>query len=141
MQPPGSPNPFGLNGPSVFAKRKRNLFKGPMLAFGGGSSSRSGNSGSHSRSASASGLGRRSGEITIAEEDEEAAEDYVGAMRSSGAFKEGEEEVEEVESFSPIIRGPGEQVEEIYEDPGSPTRVGPMNESVPGSSPGKAVAH
>ncbi len=103
-QPPGSPNPFGSPGPSVlFAKRKRNLFKGPMLGLGGGSSSRSAGSGSHSRSASANGLGRRSGEITIEEEDE-------------GAEADDDVDVEEVESFSPIIRGPGEHVEEIYED-------------------------
>ncbi|KAK5659249.1 hypothetical protein OQA88_1341 [Cercophora sp. LCS_1] len=111
MQPPGSPNPFssfqnsptGAGGPNVlFAKRKRNIFKGPMLSLGaGGRDSRSTGSGSasHSRSASASGLGRRSGEVTIQEVDE------------------GDEEVEEVDSFSPIVKGPGEMVEEnIYED-------------------------
>lgn len=83
MQPPGSPNPFAGGG-VMFAKRKRNLFKGPMLNFGGGSSG-SGSGGlrvgsgthSHSRSASASGLGRRSGEITIEEVDEDSGDDYV----------------------------------------------------------------
>jgi hypothetical protein len=81
----------------MFAKRKKNIFKGPTLNFGAvGNGSRSG-SGSHSRSASASGLGRRSGEITIQEEDE----DY-----------EDEEEIEEVEAFSPIVGGPGEKIEE-----------------------------
>ncbi|KAH9897381.1 protein kinase-like protein [Xylariomycetidae sp. FL2044] len=104
--PPGSPNPFGSGGPSVlFAKRKRNIFKGPMLSIGGSSGPRSGtSSGSHSRSASAGGLGRRSGEITIQEEDEEVEDE------------DGEDDVEEVEQFSPIIRAPGEVIEEIYEN-------------------------
>ncbi|KAI0818407.1 kinase-like protein [Xylaria sp. FL0064] len=103
--PPGSPNPFSTGSPSVlFAKRKRNIFKGPSLSIHNSSSGRSGtSSGGHSRSASASGLGRRSGEITIQEEDEEALE------------FEAEEEIEEVDQFSPIIRGPGETIEEIYE--------------------------
>jgi serine/threonine protein kinase len=105
--PPGSPNPFNSPGPSIFAKRKRNIFKGPMLAFGGGSSSRSTGSGSHSRSASASGQGRRSGEAAIQEVDEDAIEDDYAE----------EDGIEEVDQFSPIIRAPGELVtEEIYED-------------------------
>jgi hypothetical protein len=106
--PPGSPNPFSTGSPTVlFAKRKRNLFKGPMLSIHNSSTGRSGTgSGGHSRSASASGLGRRSGEITIQEEDEEA-EDF-----------EGEEEIEEVDQFSPILRRPGETVEEIFESIG-----------------------
>ncbi|KFA77972.1 hypothetical protein S40288_07709 [Stachybotrys chartarum IBT 40288] len=100
--PPGSPNPFASG--VVFAKRKKNIFKGPTLNFGVGSHSRSGGSTSHSRSGSASGLGRRSGEITIQEEEED--EDYVG-----------EEEIEEVEMFSPIVTRPGEKIEEqIIED-------------------------
>ncbi|KAI1370935.1 kinase-like protein [Hypoxylon crocopeplum] len=102
QNPPGSPNPFSSNSPSVlFAKRKRNLFKGPMLSIGNSSRGVT-NSGNHSRSASASGLGRRSGEITIQEEDEEAEEDA-------------DEDIEEVEHFSPIAQAPGEKVEEIYE--------------------------
>lgn len=126
---PGSPNPFGFERggtPVMFAKRKRNIFKGPMLSFGGGggrvgtgfggalnaSGSRNTGSGSHSRSASASGLDRRSGEITIAEEDED--EDTMVVY--GDVDMEGLEEVEEVESFSPVIRRPGEQVEEIYEE-------------------------
>jgi hypothetical protein len=71
----------------IFAKRKKNIFKGPMLntsspmaTNSGGSHSRAG---SHSRSASQAG--RRSGEI-IEEEDED---------------------IEEVDAFSPIT-GPGE---------------------------------
>ncbi|RYC61537.1 hypothetical protein CHU98_g4669 [Xylaria longipes] len=103
--PPLSPNPFSTGSPSVlFAKRKRNIFKGPTLSIHSSSGGRSGtSSGNHSRSASASGLGRRSGEITIQEEDEEALE------------FEPEEEIEEVDQFSPILRGPGETIEEIYE--------------------------
>ncbi|KAI1261809.1 kinase-like protein [Xylariaceae sp. FL1019] len=101
--PPGSPNPFSTGSPSVlFAKRKRSLFKGPMLSMNTATASRAGSSsGNHSRSASASGLARRSGEITIQEEDEEAAD---------------EEEIEEVDQFSPIFSRPGEKVEEIYEN-------------------------
>lgn len=108
QNPPGSPNPFSTNSPSVlFAKRKRNLFKGPMLSIG--NSSRSGtNSGSHSRSASANGLGRRSGEITIQEEDEEAEE-------AVDIEADAEEDIEEVDNFSPVAQAPGETVEEIYE--------------------------
>ncbi|KAI1447841.1 kinase-like protein [Annulohypoxylon stygium] len=106
--PPGSPNPFLSNSPSVlFAKRKRNLFKGPSLSIG--TPPRSGSSsGGHSRNASASGLGRRSGEITIQEEDEEA-EEAIGDT-------EIDEDVEEVDQFSPITQVPGEKVEEIYEE-------------------------
>ncbi|KAK1753357.1 Serine/threonine-protein kinase ppk16 [Echria macrotheca] len=118
IQPPGSPNPFSSfsvsptgGGPAImFAKRKRNIFKGPMLSLGGGRDNRSTGSGSasHSRSASASGLGRRSGEITIEEVDEDVEGEGSG---------DGDEEVEEVDSFSPIVKGPGEVVEEkIYED-------------------------
>ncbi|KAI0523898.1 kinase-like protein [Xylaria bambusicola] len=100
--PPGSPNPF--SGGVLFAKRKRNIFKGPSLSIHGSGGGRSGSgSGGHSRSASTSGLGRRSGEITIQEEDEEALE------------FEPEEEIEEVEQFSPVLSRPGEKVEEIYE--------------------------
>ncbi|KAF5020070.1 hypothetical protein F66182_7912 [Fusarium sp. NRRL 66182] len=103
-QAPGSPNPFASG--IMFAKRKRNLFKGPTLNnFAGPSSSqgqRNSGSGSHSRSASASGLGRRSGEITIQEEDEGSEED---------------DDVEEVDVFSPVIGGPGEKIEEqIFEE-------------------------
>lgn len=95
--PPHSP---GL----VFAKRKRSVFKGPMLnvntAVGGSSSGhggwrgRSGEGGSGSRGTSSQG--RRSGEILgITEEDEEE-----------------EEEIEEVETFGGRL-GEGEFVEEI----------------------------
>ncbi|TPX07045.1 uncharacterized protein E0L32_011033 [Thyridium curvatum] len=127
-QAPGSPNPFNSPGGGssvLFAKRKRNIFKGPMLGFGGGSSSGStGRGGSHSRSASASGLGRRSGEITIAEEDEEEEEGEDGGDEGHAATQgddarneedEGEE-IEEVDCFTPVIKGPGEHIEEIYED-------------------------
>ncbi|KAH7134063.1 kinase-like domain-containing protein [Dactylonectria macrodidyma] len=108
-QAPGSPNPFSSG--VMFAKRKRNLFKGPTLNFGAPQNNqRNGGSGSHSRSASASGLGRRSGEVTIQEEDE-------------GVNEEEEEEVEEVEVFSPVIGGPGEKIEEqiFEEDETAPT--------------------
>jgi hypothetical protein len=119
---PRSPNPFasGNTGQSVlFAKRKRNIFKGPMLSFGSqsaptGSRSREG---SHSRNASASGLGRRSGELPIQEEDEEDAfEEERANRRASRQGREMDEEsIEEVDQFSPIITKPGETVEEIYE--------------------------
>ncbi|KAG0650580.1 serine threonine-kinase [Hyphodiscus hymeniophilus] len=92
--PPG----FGSNSTGlVFAKRKKNLFKGPLLNTSspnssgnpGGSSIRTG---SHSRSTSVAG--RRSGEITGIEEEDE-------------------DEVEEVEAFSPIT-GPGVIEETIF---------------------------
>ncbi|PVH88273.1 Pkinase-domain-containing protein [Cadophora sp. DSE1049] len=93
----GSNNTSGL----VFAKRKKNIFKGPMLNTSSPSPAGSGSgharTGSNSRSASV--VGKRSGEI-IEEEDED--------------------EVEEVEAFSPLT-GPGE-VEEVFpagETPGN----------------------
>jgi hypothetical protein len=111
MQPPGSPKPFaGFGSPGghgiLFAKRKRNLFKGPMLNFGNRDTrSTASGSASHSRSASATGLGRRSGESAIQEVDEDAVE------------VDGEEDVEEVEAFCPVVKGPGEVIEEkIFED-------------------------
>lgn len=106
QQPPGSPNPFASG--VLFAKRKRNIFKGPSLNFGGlgPHGSRNTGSGSHSRSGSGSALGRRSGEITIQEEDEEPVVE-----------EEDEDEFEEVESFQPIVGRPGEIIEEqILED-------------------------
>ncbi|KAH8675261.1 kinase-like domain-containing protein [Xylariales sp. PMI_506] len=121
---PGSPNPFG-GGPSIlFAKRKRNIFKGPMLQFGnpqssgpsGGSRSREH---SHSRNPSASGLGRRSGEMPIQEEDEEEEAGDDDVPRMSRSMDQGrdidEESIEEVDQFSPIIQIPGEKIEEIFE--------------------------
>ena len=89
------------HGGLVFAKRKKHVFKGPMLnantssptSSAGGSGVRAG---SHSRSTSLAG--RRSGEI-IEEEDED--------------------EVEEVEAFSPIT---GEDTEETIYPPGETSR-------------------
>jgi hypothetical protein len=124
-QAPGSPNPFGSG--VMFAKRKKNLFKGPGIGFGGSHGpirSTPTGSHSHSRSGSASGLGRRSGEITIQEEDE----DHMGGVN--------EEEIEEVDAFSPLVGGPGEIIEEqILEDEAttptaeihSPTAISPRN--------------
>ncbi|KAF1949369.1 kinase-like protein [Byssothecium circinans] len=79
--PPSSP---GL----IFAKRKRSPFKGPMLNlnFGGGSPAprTRGEGGQGSRSTSVSG--RRSGEIVGIEEEDE-------------------DEIEEVDDFSPVLEG------------------------------------
>ncbi|KAI9818221.1 MAG: hypothetical protein M1827_000846 [Pycnora praestabilis] len=77
----------------VFAKRKKSPFKGPMLNVGPGFGNGSARGRDNSGSRSASAAGRRSGEI-IEEEDED--------------------EVEEVDVFSPIA-GPGEVEETIYE--------------------------
>ena len=110
--PPGSPNPFASG--IMFAKRKKNLFKGPTLNFGGpgghhgaaGGGSRNHHHGGHSRSGSGSALGRRSGEITIQEEDEDYSEQMDGAT-----------DTEEVETFAPIMARPGEIItEQIIED-------------------------
>jgi len=91
-------NSLGTNSPGglVFAKRKKNVFKGPMLNTSPGPSGSAVRAGSHSRSASVAG--RRSGEI-IEEEDED--------------------EVEEVENFSPVT---GEEVEETIYPPGETPR-------------------
>jgi hypothetical protein len=86
---------FGSSGSSgglVFAKRKRNVFKGPMLNTASPTTGPSGHSRNGSLSRSTSVAGRRSGEI-IEEEDED--------------------EIEEVDVFSPIM-GTGEIEEEIY---------------------------
>lgn len=87
----GPPSP-GLH--PVFAKKKRSVFKGPNIGVSSGS--RSGNrtpGGSEHGSRGTSIQGRPSGEMAIAEEDEEEVED------------EGRDEfleVEEVEAFSPV---------------------------------------
>lgn len=85
----------GTNGGLVFAKRKKNLFKGPMLNTSppvlGPAMGASSRTGSHSRSVSQAG--RRSGEIIEGIEEED-------------------EDFEEVEAFSPIS-GPGDE-ETIY---------------------------
>ncbi|OWP07573.1 serine/threonine protein kinase [Marssonina coronariae] len=75
----------------VFAKRKKNVFKGPMLNTSSPTSAGNGHARTGSNSRSASVVGKRSGEI-IEEEDED--------------------EVEEVEAFSPLS-GPGE-IEEVF---------------------------
>jgi hypothetical protein len=97
----GSNNAFGA--PLVFAKRKKNIFKGPSLNTASPIASGSGHTrtGSHSRSTSIAG--RRSGEI-IEEEDED------------------EEEIEEVDVFTPVT-GPGE-TEEIVFTPSDMLRYG-----------------
>lgn len=88
----GNNSAFGA--PLVFAKRKKNIFKGPSLSNTSPIASGSGHghtrTGSHSRSTSIAG--RRSGEI-IEEEDEE--------------------EIEEVEVFTPVT-GPGESEEMLF---------------------------
>ncbi|OBT70065.1 CAMK/CAMKL protein kinase [Pseudogymnoascus sp. 23342-1-I1] len=76
----------------VFAKRKRSVFKGPMLNVQPGQPEKSHGHG-HSRSTSA--VGRRSGEQTTIEEEEE--------------------EVEEVDAFGPLT-GEGVDVEVVFEE-------------------------
>lgn len=94
---PGSPSPGGL----VFAKRKKNIFKGPMLNTSpmtglhhGGSSGSAQRTGSHSRNTSLGG-GSRTGAV-IEEEDED--------------------DIEEVDAFTPIT-GPGMIEETIFPAP------------------------
>lgn len=143
---PGSPNPFasfGERSMPFFAKRKRNVFKGPSLAFGAGSSGRSasgsnhGSTPSHSRSASGDrmGGGRRSGEIAAVQEEDEEALEMVDDMleedededdRDTVKFRslaEEDEDVEEVDSFTPVVGGPGESVEEHIFEPGELEKV------------------
>lgn len=169
MPPPRSPNPFaspfGERSGPFFAKRKRNLFKGPALAFGGGggSSARSASGGSgggggshngataaHNRSASGDRLGRRSGEIAAVQEEDEEEEDRMMAehhmmmmeeeeeeeeegldddddrvtVKYGGLREEDEDDVEEVESFTPVVKGPGEKIEEVILEPGEEGAVG-----------------
>ncbi|ROW00017.1 hypothetical protein VPNG_08339 [Cytospora leucostoma] len=142
-QAPRSPNPFanlGERSGPFFAKRKRNLFKGPGSTFGGGGGGGRNITPSHSRSVSGDRLGRRSGEIAaVQEEDEEALEmeddmveeeeeeddedieedDGDASDRDTVKFRGVEEEdgeIEEVENFMPVVKGPGEKIEErIFE--------------------------
>ncbi|RFU26731.1 hypothetical protein B7463_g9618, partial [Scytalidium lignicola] len=104
----------------VFAKRKKNIFKGPMLntaasngpGGGGVGSSSHSRAASHSRSTSVGG--RRSGEI-IQEEDED--------------------EIEEVDEFSPSV-GPVETEEEMFAPPSSTlTEKVPTTDSAPRLDP------
>lgn len=137
MPPPRSPNPFagsfgGERSGPFFAKRKRNIFKGPSLSFGGGSARSNRGTPSHSRSGSADRLGRGSGEIgAVQEEDEEALEmeeddeDDRDTVRFRGLVEEDEDEdIEEVESFTPVVKGPGESVEEVILEPGESDKIG-----------------
>lgn len=121
---PGSPNPFA--GGVQFAKRKKNLFKGPSLHLPTiSSSSRNSSAGSHSHSRSGSGSNlRRSTEVAIPGIQEED-EDHVA---------EEDEEIEEVEMFNPIVGGPGEIVEEhIIEDDEMPSALD-LNDAETGAS-------
>jgi serine/threonine protein kinase len=116
--PLGSPNPFSSG--ILFAKRKKNVFKGPMMGFGKGHSESVGSippRESHSSASSGGPLGRRSGDITIMEEEDEEFEDVL----EEGAVID--EDVEEVDNFSPVIGGPGEQVEVYEEDDGDTDTV------------------
>lgn len=88
VAPPASP---GL----VFAKRKRSPFKGPMLNLNTHGSPSAVRSRSEANSRSTSVQGRRSGDFMGIEEEDE-------------------DEIEEVEEFSPITR-PGEFAEEVKE--------------------------
>ncbi|KAF4127012.1 Protein tyrosine kinase [Geosmithia morbida] len=128
---PVSPNPFGTN--VLFAKRKKSLFKGPSMHhhfghFGGGggansagtSTTRSSGGGGHSRSGSGSAIGRRSGEVTIQEEDEE----YVDEE------DEDEEAIDEEDGFTPVAAAAGPTSDAIKEqvietdDVATPTKSG-----------------
>lgn len=139
---PRSPNPFAFgserNRP-FFAKRKRNIFKGPALAFGGGSGrSSSGGTPSQSRSVSGDRLGggRRSGEIAAVQEEDEdalemeddmmAEEDEDDDDRDTVKFmglEEEDEDIEEVENFTPVVNGPGERIEEVIFEPAEPVKA------------------
>jgi len=90
---PGSP---GLKGP-VFARRKRSVFKGPMLGPGLGRDGR--------RKSVGLGDGRSgsAGRLAVTTEEDEEEEDEEG----EGDDGEVEGDVEEVDYFSPV-KGPGE---------------------------------
>lgn len=155
MPPPRSPNPFaspfGERSGPFFAKRKRNLFKGPTSAFGGNSGRSDRDAPTHSRSASGDRLGRRSGEIAaVQEEDEDALEmeddmvpeDFMAeededdrdTVKFSGVEEE-DEDIEEVENFTPVVKGPGERIEEVILEPGESTQsVKAENGQVGGSA-------
>lgn len=143
-QAPRSPNPFAFGserGGPFFAKRKRNIFKGPALTFGGGSGRSSSGTPSQSRSVSGDRLGggggggRRSGEIAaVQEEDEDALEmdddmmaeededDDRDTVKFMGLEEEDEEDIEEVENFTPVVNGPGERIEAVIFEPAEPVK-------------------
>lgn len=139
MPPPRSPNPFaspfGERSGPFFAKRKRNLFKGPTLAPGSAGSGRSNSvSSTHKRSVSGDRLGRRSGEIAAVQEEDEDGLDLShdimmeededdGATVRFGGLAEEDEDIEEVESFAPVVKGPGEEIEELILEPGEVEKV------------------
>ncbi|KAK4974098.1 hypothetical protein LTR66_011076 [Elasticomyces elasticus] len=97
----GPPSP-GLH--SVFARRKRSVFKGPTLSIVGSNPNGRARVGSTDTSRSGSVPRRRSGELAIQEEDEE--EDLE--------LGDDEEDIEEVDTFSPI-EGVNVFVEEFRE--------------------------
>ncbi|KAK4987595.1 hypothetical protein LTR50_004539 [Elasticomyces elasticus] len=97
----GPPSP-GLH--SVFARRKRSVFKGPTLSIVGSNPNGPARVGSTDTSRSGSVPRRRSGELAIQEEDEE--EDLE--------LGDDEEDIEEVDTFSPI-EGVNVFVEEFRE--------------------------
>ncbi|KAH8815253.1 serine/threonine protein kinase-like protein [Xylogone sp. PMI_703] len=110
----GFDSPLGSS--LVFAKRKKNVFKGPSLNTGS-SNGPDGRPSSHSRAASHSRStsvgGRRSGEI-IQEEDEE--------------------EIEEVDEFSPSV-GPLETEEELFAPPSTLSEKPPTVDGPPKLGP------
>lgn len=56
------------------------------------------------------------------EEDEEEDEDDRDTVKFRSLAEE-DEDVEEVESFTPVVRGPGEEVEERIFEPGELEKV------------------
>lgn len=107
------------------------------MAFGGGSGRSSSGTPSQSRSVSGERLGggRRSGEIAavqeededalemeddmMAEEDEEDDRDTVKFM----GLEEEDEDIEEVENFTPVVNGPGERIEAVIFEPAEPVKA------------------
>ncbi|KAI9665078.1 MAG: hypothetical protein M1821_006526 [Bathelium mastoideum] len=134
MPPPASP---GL----VFARRKRTPFKGPMMIGTHGTSpsgrGREGMGQGGSRSGSVQG--RRSGEV-IAEEDEEEEGEEMEDGDEDGEGMMEEEEVEEVEAFSPVEAGDFVEIEEDEAGEGANGRViGEEEEGVEGDDLQAAV--
>ncbi|KAI5272449.1 kinase-like protein [Aureobasidium subglaciale] len=118
----------------VFAKKKRSVFKGPSLNNTPGARGRGSGNNSTEGSRGTSAQGRRSNEITIAEEDEEEEEEenthqeepkdffsskvtlQAQGMRLVEEDEEEDMEIEEVEAFSPVEEGRTEFIVEEDEE-------------------------
>ncbi|KAI4110199.1 MAG: hypothetical protein L6R37_000092 [Teloschistes peruensis] len=110
------PQSFGGSNGLVFAKRKKTPFRGPMLTLNGAgfASSTGGGGGGGGSSGSGSPAPHRAGRDSMGSVSRSASQ----AGRTSGEIieEEDEDEIEEVDTFSPIAPGAEETVWEEADD-------------------------